>query len=674
MTNRLAAESSPYLRQHAGNPVDWYPWGAEAFERARAEDKAVLLSVGYSACHWCHVMAHESFENPEIAALMNELFVNIKVDREERPDVDTIYMQAVQAMSGHGGWPMTVFLTPEGMPFFGGTYFPPEDRQGMRGFPVVLRTLAEAYRSQRDTISANSERMRAVLQPQDVVAEQEASESRLDEAARALVAQTDRRYGGFGRPPKFPHPMAVDLLLRRYRATGNRALWDAAEATLDRMARGGIHDQVGGGFHRYSVDGTWTVPHFEKMLYDNAQLVPVYLHAHQLSGRQDFLDVATSTLDYLARELRLSVGGIAASQDADSEGGEGAFFVWTPTSLRDALGNQEDATLAARIFGVGPAGNFEHGATVLSLPYPLEEAGAMLSLSAAELRVRLASIRERLYAARSSRPAPARDDKVLTAWNALALKAFAEAGAVLNREDYVNIARGCAEFILDALIIDGIVHRSWLDGQAKVPGFLEDAAHLADALLTLYEATGEPRYFKAALQLAGDIVSRFRSEGGRYFDTASDSEQLIVRPRTIDDNPVTAGQSAAANAFVRLHAYTGDHRWREHATEIIAPLAGAVARAPLALSGLAAAMEVWLGPIREIAIAGEAHDPSVRAFVAAVWQHFDPLRVLAWGDPDAVPLLQDRPKVAGKAAAYVCEQFVCGAPVTDVAALSAAIR
>jgi uncharacterized protein YyaL (SSP411 family) len=672
VANRLAAETSPYLRQHAGNPVDWYPWGEEAFARARREDKPVLLSVGYSACHWCHVMAHESFENPDIADLMNELFVNVKVDREERPDVDSIYMQAVQQMSGRGGWPMTVFLTPDGVPFFGGTYFPPEDRMGMRGFPSVLRALAEAYRSQREDIADSAERVREALRPRELSVTAEPAQQQLDGAAKALVAQTDRRYGGFGPAPKFPHPMAIDLLLRRYRASGDRSLWDAAEITLDRMARGGIHDQVGGGFHRYSVDGTWSVPHFEKMLYDNAQLAPVYLHAYQLSGDRQFLDVAASTLDYMARELRLSVGGFAASQDADTDAGEGMFFVWTPEQLRAVLG-EEDGALAARVFGVGAAGNFEHGTTVLSLPYPLGQVGAATGMSEEDLRTRLASIRERLYAARRSRPAPARDDKVVTAWNALALRAFAEAGAVLRREDYLTIARQCAEFLLDALVVDGRVHRAWLDGQAKVSGFLEDTAHLADSLLTLYECSGEPRHLHAAMQLARDIVARFRTIDGQYFDTAADAEALIVRPRTIDDNPVTAGMSAAASAFTRLHGFTGDHEWRERAAEIIAPLSTAIARAPLALSGLAAAMELWIGPIKEVAIAGEGHDPAVHALVNAVWAGFDPLRVLAWGHVDDVPLLQDRPLVDGRATAYVCEDFVCTAPVTDVAALAAAL-
>src|SRR5437870_5242281 len=387
MANRLAHETSPYLLQHAGNPVDWYPWGDEALTRARDEDRPVLLSVGYSACHWCHVMAHECFENADIAALMNELYVNIKVDREERPDVDAVYMQAVQGMTGHGGWPMTVFLTPGGVPFYGGTYFPPEERMGLPAFPTVLQSVAEAFRTRRTEIDIAGERMRAALEPRRLPARGEADVAQLDQAARALVEQTDRRFGGFGGAPKFPHPAALDLLLRRYRVTRDEPLWRAAEITLDAMARGGIHDQVGGGFHRYSIDERWAVPHFEKMLYDNAQLAPVYLHAYQLSGRDELRHVCTRTLDYLAREMLLPAGGFAASQDADSPGGdhptksgdfagtpgrEGAFFVWSPAQLIDVLGD-DDGALAARVFGVVEGGNFEGGTTVLSLPYPLEQ-------------------------------------------------------------------------------------------------------------------------------------------------------------------------------------------------------------------------------------------------------------------------------------------------------------
>ena len=669
MVNRLAAESSPYLLQHAENPVDWYPWGDAAFERARSDDRPVLLSIGYSACHWCHVMAHESFENPEIAALMNALFVSVKVDREERPDVDTVYMSAAQAMGVPGGWPLTVFLTPGGLPFYGGTYFPPEDRQGLRGFPAVLQAAAAAYHAQAAEIGAMGEKVREAVAPRQLPAPGEPTAALLDEAAKKLAVDTDRVHGGFGAAPKFPHPQALDLMLRRSRATGDAALADAAILTLDAMARGGIHDQVGGGFRRYSVDARWSVPHFEKMLYDNALLAPVYLHAFQVTARDDLLETCTRTLDYMARELRLPGGAFAASQDADSPGGEGAFFVWTPSQLRDALG-AEDGALAARVFGVVDSGNFEHGRTVMSLPYPLAQVARSLHVEEPALRAHVDDIRARLLTARASRAAPERDGKVITAWNALAVIAFAEAGASLGRRDYVEVATACADFLLQHLVEAGVVYRIWNGGDARIIGFLDDAANLGAALLTLYEATGEPKYFVAALGVGERIVQQYRDTGGNYFDTSDDSEPLIVRPRTIDDNPVSAGQSVAASLFCRLHAFTGEQRWRDRALEIVAPLTTVVARAPLAVAGLAAAMELVVGPMREVAIVGDPADPRTRSLVMAVQPRFDPLTVLAWGAAGAVPLLDDRTLVHGAPAAYVCHGFVCQAPVTDMTGLA----
>ncbi|HVC41317.1 MAG TPA: thioredoxin domain-containing protein [Candidatus Saccharimonadales bacterium] len=669
MANRLAGESSPYLLQHAENPVDWHPWGDAAFERARNDDRPVLLSIGYSACHWCHVMAHESFENAEIAAIMNALFVSIKVDREERPDVDTVYMSAAQAMGIPGGWPLTVFLTPAGMPFFGGTYFPPVDRPGLRGFPAVLRAAAAAYHDQRDEIGAMGEKVRDAVAPRELPAPGEPTAALLDAAVKKLAAETDRAHGGFGAAPKFPHPQALDLMLRRAQATGDPVVRDAAMLSLDAMSRGGIHDQVGGGFHRYSVDARWSVPHFEKMLYDNALLAPVYLHAHQVSGREDMLEVCTRTLDYMTRELRLPGGAFAASQDADSPGGEGAFFVWTPPQLRDALG-VDDAALAARVFGVVDGGNFEHGTTVLSMPYPLAQVARSMSIDEPALRARLEDIRARLRKARGSRPAPERDGKVITAWNALAIRAFAEAGAALERPEFVAVARACADFVLEHLVRDGVVYRIWNGGEGRIIGFLDDTANLGDALLTLYEATGAPRYFTAALGLCERIVEQHRDADGNYFDTAGDSEPLIVRPRTIDDNPVSAGQSVAAALFCRMHAFTGEERWNVRAMEIIAPLATVVARAPLAVAGLAAAMELAVGPMREIAIAGDPDDTRTRALLDVAQRRFDPLTVLAWGPADGVPLLGGRTPVDGVPAAYVCRGFVCQAPVTEATELA----
>jgi uncharacterized protein YyaL (SSP411 family) len=672
MPNRLAAETSPYLLQHADNPVDWWPWGDEAFAEARRLDRPVLLSIGYSACHWCHVMAHESFENEQTAALMNQLFVNIKVDREERPDVDSIYMQAVQAMTGGGGWPMTMFLTPRAVPYYGGTYFPPEERHGMRGFPTILQAAADAYHTQKEDVAKVGEQLRQAITPPRLRGQDEEPTAALvDQAAQLLVEQTDRRDGGFGRAPKFPHPASLDLMLRRYASTKDGALLDAALISLDHMARGGIYDHVGGGFHRYSVDAQWAVPHFEKMLYDNAQLAPVYLHANQLTGGERWRRVVEQTLDYVVREMRLPGGGFASTQDADSEGEEGRFFVWTPEQLREALGD-DDATIAARVFGVAPGGNFEHGATVLSMPYPLDQVAQSLGAEPAALQQRIDGIRQRLYDVREQRVHPGRDDKVITAWNALMLNAFAEAGAALQRDDYLQVARDNAAFLLDNLQTpEGTLLRTWKDGRAKITGFLEDSAFLADALLTLYEATGEPRWFTEAQRLATDMLARFYDPVAGFYDTALDAEPLLVRPRSLDDNAVPAGQSIAAHAMLRLHAYTGEERWYRTAHEVVAPLASAVARSPLGLGNLAWALEMLTSPVREVAVVGDRNSEALQALLRTVTQRFDPLRVLAWGDADGVPLMQDRPQVDGRPAAYVCRNFACDRPVTTAEELSA---
>jgi uncharacterized protein len=670
VSNRLAGETSPYLLQHAANPVDWYPWGEEAFTRARAEDRPVLLSIGYSACHWCHVMAHESFENPEIAAQMNALFINIKVDREERPDVDSIYMQAVIAISGQGGWPMTVFLTPAGEPYFGGTYFPPADRLGLRGFPYVLDAAASVYRDRRDEVAQAADQLRHSLEPLPLPAGS-VSSANLNDAAVSLLGQVDQRHGGFGGAPKFPHPAAIDFMLRRHRATGDRRLLDTALGTLDHMARGGIHDQVGGGFHRYSVDATWSIPHFEKMLYDNAQLAPVYLHAYQLTGEQRWQRVVEDILDHALRELSLPSGGFASSQDADSPGGEGSFFVWTPAQLAEVLGD-DDGTLAARVFGVSDAGNFEHRTTVLSMPFPLAQVARSLDVDEDALQARVDGIRERLLAARHLRPAPGRDDKVLTSWNALMMGALAEAGAALARSDYVDAARRCADFLIRDLRPDGVLLRTWKDGRAKITGFLEDSAFLADSLITLFEACGDGAYLDTARQLSEDALRRF-GDGGVLYDTASDAEPLLVRPRTIDDNPIPAGQSVLASALLRIAAISGDPGTRERAEAIMGPVAGAVTRSPLALSSMACAVDRAQAPSREVAISGSRDDPRTLELVATVHSRWLPNTVLAWGGGD-IALLEDRPLVGGRPAAYVCENFACQRPVTDPAELGALLE
>ncbi|MHB8717976.1 MAG: thioredoxin domain-containing protein [Candidatus Dormibacteria bacterium] len=656
MVNRLATETSPYLLQHADNPVDWYPWGDDAFAAARERDVPVLLSVGYSACHWCHVMAHECFENPSIAELMNRLFVNVKVDREERPDVDAVYMQAVQALSGHGGWPMTVFLTPAAEPFFGGTYFPPTDRGGMRGFPSVLEAVSDAWRNQRHNVTAISSQLLAAMRAGQGRGEGAAvTEATLDRACERLLADLDTVNGGFGGAPKFPHPAALDLLLHRHLATRDPRLLEAAVLTLRRMARGGLHDQLGGGFHRYAVDAGWAVPHFEKMLYDNAQLAPVYLHAFQLTGDAGCREVVTSTLGWMLREMALPNGGFASSQDADSPGGEGSYFVWTRAQLREALG--DDASLGASVFGVTEGGNFEKGASVLS------RARSDVSTDL------LDSLRARMLAARAQRPAPQRDTKVITSWNALAIAALAECGAALGEDSWVEAAEGTADFLLTHVCDGDVPLRTFTEGRASITGFLEDSAYLASALVTLYEATGRPRHLHAARRLAVDALARFRGDDGLLYDTATGASDLVVRPRTVDDNPIPAGQSALANALLRLAALTGDLELRTAAADIITPLSASIERSPLFIASLACAADRLVAPSREVAIAGDRDDARTAALLATVRAAWHPHAVLAWGEADDVPLLADRPLLGGAPTAYVCSDFACQLPVTDPVAL-----
>ena len=698
MTNRLSTESSPYLRQHAGNPVDWYPWGEEALRVARETDRPILLSVGYSACHWCHVMAHESFEDAAIATLMNELFVNVKVDREERPDIDAVYMQAVQAMTGQGGWPMTVFLTPDAAPFFGGTYFPPAPRRGMPGFPAVLRAAHDAFRRNRAEVDRSAAEITGTLRAVPLPEGADPDPRVLSRAVSRLVEQSDPLSGGFGGAPKFPHPAAVELLLR-HGFPGADAAAATALTTLDRMLRGGIFDQLGGGFHRYSVDAGWAVPHFEKMLYDNAQLAAVYLHAHQLGGDVAHRRAVEATLDYLAREMLLPGGGFASSQDADTEGVEGRYFVWTAAEVGQALvggagaavaageegaggeqdavhgqpavGGEAEAALACRVFGVSPEGNFEDGRSVLSLAVSADELAAELDVGPVEAAARVGGLRRRLLAFRRRRAAPGRDDKVITSWNGLAVRAFAEAGAALDRPDYVGIARACADFLLAELVVEGRLRRTWKDGAVGVGAFLEDFACAGDGLLAVYEATGEPGYFDSALGFAEEVVARFRDPGGGYFDTAADAEPLLVRPSGLEDNPLPAGRSMAAQLFVRLAGLTGEQRWRDRALEIVRPLAPAIGRAPLALGSLACVLDQLVSPSREVAVVGAPGAPATQALLREVWRRRDPHRALAWGPAASVPLLEGRPLIAGLPTAYVCEGFVCRAPVTDPEELAA---
>jgi uncharacterized protein len=686
MPNRLAGETSPYLLQHANNPVDWYPWGPEALARARDEDKPIFLSIGYAACHWCHVMERESFENEATAADLNRDFVAIKVDREERPDLDQVYMAAVQAMTGGGGWPMSVFLTPDGKPFYGGTYFPPQPAHSLPAFRQVLAGVAKAWHDERDEVLAAGGRMVATLieQNQTVSSQDGPTRELLDTATAAIEASFDTTNGGWGGAPKFPQPMTIEYLLRRAVATGDPRPLAVARRSLDAMADGGIHDQLGGGFHRYSTDAKWLVPHFEKMLYDNAQLARVYIHAWALTGDRRYRDVTVSTLDYLTGELRTSDCGFAASQDADTDGVEGATFVWTAEEIRDVVGAEEISPIVAMTYGVKPEGNWE-GKTILSRIRSAEEVATMTRLPVDEVRLRLAWAGDLLRDRRASRPQPARDDKVLAAWNGLAIAAFADAARLLSvgdntpdlgrSESFLKSAISAANGVLAGLLRpDGRLGRSWKDGRSTGEGVLEDYADLADGLLSLYEATFDERWFVTARQLADAILDHFVEPAGGFFDTADDHETLIARPKDVQDNAVPAGGSAAAAVLLKLAALTGDGQYRAAAERAIATVLPYLARYPTGFANWLSASHLAVEGIDELAIVGPPDDSATSALIAVAATGFRPNLVLAVSpDPSAsaVPLLEGRELVDGHPTAYVCRDFACRLPVTDPVALRA---
>ena len=677
MTNRLINETSPYLLQHAHNPVDWYPWGEDALARAREEDKPILLSIGYSACHWCHVMERESFENEDIAALMNQLFVNIKVDREERPDLDAVYMEAVHTLTGSGGWPMTVFLTPDGRPFYGGTYFPPADRGNMPGFPRVVQAIADAYSTRRGEVlqSINqlmghlgqSSRLPRSLQP--------LTNETMHRAFQALAPAFDDQDGGFGNAPKFPQPMIYEFLLRYHLMSNNPRALEMAEATLQAMARGGMYDQVGGGFHRYSTDRLWLVPHFEKMLYDNALLSRLYLHAFQSTGNPFYRHIATDILDYVVREMTDSAGGFYSSQDADSEGEEGKFFVWTPDELEEALG-RDDGELAAAYFGASQLGNFE-GSNILHVPHDFQEFATAASLSPDQLEEALRSIRSRLLEIRESRVHPARDDKTLTGWNGLMLQAFAEAAAVLGREDYRSIAIENATFLLKEMRPNGRLLRSYKDGQARVLGYLEDHAFLVNGLLDLYELTFDQHWMEQARSLADAMIDLFWDEDkGLFYETGRDAEELVVRPRELFDNAIPCGGSAAARALQRLSIFTGDQGYAQKAATTLRGVQSIVADHPMGMGNWLAALDFYVNPVKEVVVMGPLDHPATLRLLTAVHESYRPNKVLAGGegsdvtghdteDYAAMPLLEGRGLVDGLPTAYVCQNYACQLPVTD---------
>ena len=659
MANRLAAETSPYLLQHAGNPVDWYAWGEPALQRARDEDRPLLVSIGYSACHWCHVMEHESFEDPEIARLMNDKFVCIKVDREERPDVDAVCMEACQVMTGQGGWPLNAFLTPDQQPFFVGTYYPPEPRHGMPSWRTVLESVAAAWAQRRDDVREQGAKVLASLGGASRLqaSEEPLTATLLDQAVDGLRGGFDGSGGGFGRAPKFPQASLIEFLLAR----GEREM---SGSMLRAMATGGIYDQVGGGFARYAVDASWTVPHFEKMLYDNALLARAYLHGWQVFSEPLLRRVCCETLDWALRELRGPEGGFCSALDADSEGVEGRYYVWTPPQLSEALAplGGDAAARAIAFFGATEHGNFD-GANVL------EGRGPELD---PEL---LGAIRSRLYEVREQRVRPGLDDKRLCSWNALMISALAEAGAALAVPEYLAAAVRCAEFVLGEMVSDdGRLLRTYKDGSARIDAYLEDHAYLLEAMLILYEATLDPRWYREAVRLADVLRDRFSAPDGGFFTTASDHSSGFDRRKDLDDSPIPSGGSSAAFGLLRLAALSGVHEYEKLALGVLRVLAPIVGRHPQGFGHALLALDFYLAPVREVAVVGSG---DARAqLLAVVREAYRPHLVLAGGpgdDDGGVPLLRGRSPVNGTAAAYVCEGFVCRAPVTEPDALAAAL-
>ncbi len=671
-TNRLATETSPYLLQHAHNPVDWYPWGAEAFTKARAEDKPILLSVGYSACHWCHVMAHESFENERIADLMNKLFVNIKVDREERPDVDEIYMNAVQMLTGRGGWPMTVFLTPDGKPFYGGTYFPPEDRHNIPAFPRVLAGVAQAYREKPADVTKSTTE---ILSRLEQLARREPTTRPLDvpvleKAVEGLAQHYDETHGGIGQAPKFPNTSVFSLFLRYAHATGNQRYLDMATHTLRKMAQGGMYDHLGGGFHRYSVDERWLVPHFEKMLYDNALLVRLYLEGYQASGDPFFRQVVEDILAYVEREMVSPEGGFYSTQDADSEGVEGKFFVWGQDEVMRILGD-EVGEIFCRYYDVTDVGNFEHK-NILHPTLELDQLARLFRREVDDVTRLIDQAKDTLFAVREQRVKPGRDEKILTSWNGLMISAFAEAYKVLGNPDYLEVARRGIRFIQTALSREGRLLRSYKDGQAKFNAYLDDYACFSAALLDVYEATFEPEYLDGAVALTDVLLDRFwdAQEGGFFF-TSSDHETLISRSKSAFDGSVPSGNSVAASALLRLYYATERQDYLTKAETTFRLFYDALEQNPFGFSNMLCGLDFYLRRPKEIVLLGDPVAPETTTLLRNIHGNFIPNKTLLCFDPARPPqhgipsLLEGKARIDDQMTAYVCHNFACSLPVTS---------
>ncbi|MDX1945498.1 MAG: thioredoxin domain-containing protein [Pirellulaceae bacterium] len=688
MPNALAHESSPYLLQHQNNPVNWQPWGPAALAQAKAEGKPIFLSIGYSACHWCHVMEHESFENAGIAAYLNEHFVCIKVDREERPDLDQIYMNAVQLMTGRGGWPMSVFLTPDLQPFFGGTYWPPTDRMGMPGFDRVLRAVIDAWQNRREAALAQAGELTAALADEG---EQEPGEGGglgmeiLQQAAAQLSRAFDSTHGGFGRAPKFPHSMDLQVLLRLWKRQPRAELLHMVTHTLDKMAAGGIYDHLAGGFARYSVDERWLVPHFEKMLYDNALLTGVYLDVAQASPGERFARIARETCDYLLRYLTDPAGGFHSTEDADSEGVEGKFYVWKPGEIKQILGDAAGERFCY-VYDVSPHGNFEHGESILNLPKSIEQCAAARGWNLAELEAELADSRTKLLAVRDRRVRPGKDDKILVSWNALMIDSLARAGVILNEPRYLAASTKAANFILSDLTKDGRLLHTWRHGKAKLAAYLDDYSYFINSLATLYEATFDERWIEEATRLAEIMRARFEDqERGGFFFTADDHEQLIARNKDFHDASVPSGNGMAATALIRLGKLTGQTEYLESARRTLLAGLAIMQRSPTAAGQLLIALDLWLGPVRELVLIGGADEAHNAAALQTIRQRYLPNVVLAYrpvgGSPKSevqkskslAPLFAGRTAIEGQPTLYICQDFACQAPAVGLESIRAAL-
>ena len=686
-TNRLVNETSPYLLQHAHNPVDWYPWGEEALEKARREDKPIFLSIGYSACHWCHVMERESFENEAIAAVMNEHFVNIKVDREERPDLDEIYMSAVQAMTGSGGWPMSVWLTPELKPFYGGTYYPPESSRGMPGFRAVLERISELWNTRRDDVVQSANRL--TDQMQQILTgigarEEQLSLQLIQSAIGDLQSTFDAKWGGFGGAPKFPSSPAIQLLLREYGRTKNTRLLEMATLTLDKMAYGGMYDHLGGGFARYSTDARWLAPHFEKMLYDNAQLAVVYVEAYQLTGDTFYRHIAEEIFNYVLRDMTGEDGGFYSAEDADSEGEEGKFYLWEYDEIREALGEQE-ARVFLDFYNVDPDGNFqshEHyhgGKNILHMQQRLKDFAADWQLNPENLAQEINAMREKLLAVRSERVRPGLDDKVLTSWNALMISAFAKGYQTLNDERYLDAATGAADFILSEMVVDGELHRTHRQGKTQVPAFLDDYAFLTAALIDLYETTFDLKWLEQADALSEKMIEKFwDAEAGGFYFTSENHTNLIVRTRPTYDGPIPSGNSMAALTLQRLAKLLDNDDYFAKAETILKANQPYMTQAPRGYLNMLLAVDFYQDPPKEIAVIGPQGDPGLRRLLETLHDHFVPNKVLASFDPgkadasrtsERIPLLAGKTLIDGKPAVYVCKNYACQLPVTTEEAM-----